>query len=321
MSVQNFVGIDVSKDDFYACFDEGEAAQQYPNTKGGISRLLLVLQQKQYHPADTKIGIESTGAYYYRLSFDCTNKGYTVNIINPLITAGQNKATVRKTKNDKKDAALIRYVLTQGHGYPFVETKATLILKNLVRTRSYLSDLKRNIQRRAADVSYKEAIIKEPITMLNQEVFAMLAQKIKQLDQELRQHDKPTQTLLQTIPGLGPTTSAALIAELTDITRFPSSKQLTAFLGLDPRTYESGTSIHGKGYITKRGNTLLRTLIYNCTAVAIQRPNIFRTYYTAKVSAGKPKMIALVATMHKLVRVIYAVWSKGAPYCEKEAGS
>lgn len=317
MPVKHFIGIDVSKDDFYACFNEIEPPKKYSNTTGGVSRLLQALEHKQYDPHTTKIGIESTGAYYYLLSFQCTDKGYTVNIINPLITNGHTKATVRKTKTDKKDAATIRYVLTQGHGYPFVETNATLICKNLVRTRYYLSTMKRNIQRRSVDTTYKEQIIRQSITTMNHDIFTLLTQKITELDRQLRQYDKPTQYLLQTIPGLGPTTSAALIAEIINITRFPSHKQFTAFLGLDPRTHQSGTSIHGKGYITKRGNTLLRTLIYNCTSVAIQRPNTFQTYYQDKVSKGKPKMIALVATMHKFTRVIYAVWTKQTPYHEQ----
>jgi len=96
-----------------------------------------------------------------------------------------------------------------------------------------------------------------------------------------------------------------------------SHKQFTAFLGLDPRTHQSGTSINGKGYITKRGNTLLRTLVYNCTSVAIQRPNIFQRCYQHKVSEGKPKMVALVATMHKMTRVIHAVWSKNTPFIDQ----
>lgn len=316
MSVKHFIGIDVSKDDFYACFNDIEPPKKYPNTAGGISRLLRELEQRYYAPNDTKIGVESTGAYYYRLSFQCTKEGYSVNIINPLITSGYTKTTVRKTKTDKKDAVMIRYVLIQGHGYPFVETNETLILKNVVRTRYYLSKMKRNIQRRMVDIDYKEAIIRQPITLMNHDIFAMLGQKITELDRELKQCGKPVQQLIQTIPGVGPTTSAALIAEITDIGRFPSHKQFTAFLGLDPRTHQSGTSVLGKGYITKRGNTLLRTLIYNCTAVAIQRPNMFRDYYQEKVSHGKPKMIALVATMHKMTRVIYAVWTKQTPFID-----
>lgn len=317
MTVKHFIGVDVSKADFYVCFNEIDTPKQYPNTQDGINHLIRTMKQRGFVSDNTKIGVESTGPYYYRLSFQCRDNGYVVNIINPLITNGHIKATVRKTKTDKKDAAVIRHVLTQGHGYPFAETKETLILKNLVRTRFYLSKMKRNIQKRVIDNTYKEQIICTNITNMNHIVFAELTHKIKELDKELRQYSKQDQQLLQTIPGLGPTTSAAFIAEITSINRFPTHKQFTAFLGLDPKTHQSGTSINGKGYITKRGNTILRTLIFNCTSVAIQRPNMFQNYYQDKVSKGRPKMVALIATMHKMTRVVYTVWRKQIPYNEQ----
>jgi transposase len=314
MTVKNFVGIDVSKGDFYACLGEEEHPRRFNNTPAGVRGFISSLRSRAYLPHVTKIGLESTGPYHYPLSFACTKQGYTIHIINPLITHAYNKTTLRRTKTDKKDASLIRYVLTQGAGYPFVETHGTLVLKNLVRQRAYLSNMKRDIQRKAKDIQYKEQIIHKPITDANLEIVALLSEKMKDLDKQLKQHAKEEQTLLQSIPGVGPTTAATLIAEITDIHRFPTSKHFTAFIGLDPRVYQSGTSVHGKGYITKRGNKILRTLFYNCASVAIQRPNVFQDFYTKKVSEGKPKMVALIATTHKITKVAYAVWKTNTPF-------
>lgn len=314
MNVKHFVGIDVSKADFYACLNEQEPPRKFNNTPVGVRGFLSFLSSQAYLPRTTRIGLESTGPYHYHLSFSCTKKGYTVHVINPLITNAYNKTTVRKTKTDKKDATLIRYVLTQGAGYPFVETTDTLILKNLVRERAYLSNVKRDTQRKAKDIQYKEAIIHSPITTINHDIVSVLSEKMKDIDRILRTHDSATQKLLQTIPGLGPTTSATLIAEITDIKRFPSPKHFTAFIGLDPRVHQSGATINGKGYITKRGNKILRTLFYNCASVAIQKPNIFQDFYQKKVSEGKPKMVALIAVTHKLAKVAYAVWKTNTPF-------
>ncbi|MEK6901478.1 MAG: IS110 family transposase [Nanoarchaeota archaeon] len=314
MKVKHFVGIDVSKKDFYACFNENEPPRKFNNTSAGVRGFLSVLCAKDYLPHTTTIGLESTGPYHYPLSFACTTKGYRAHIINPLITSAYNKTNIRRTKTDKKDATLIRYVLTQGAGYPFVETKDTLILKNLVRQRSYLSDMKRKVNRKHIDMRYKEAIIHTPITAVNHEIATLLSEKMKDIVSLLRTHHSTTQKLLQTIPGLGPTTSATLIAEIADIQRFKTSKHFTAFIGLDPRTHQSGTSINGKGYITKRGNKILRTLFFNCTSVAIQHPNVFQDIYRKKVSEGKPKMVALIATTHKMAKVACAVWKTNTPF-------
>ena len=122
------------------------------------------------------------------------------------------------------------------------------------------------------------------------------------------------------IHGFGPTTAATLVAQIADIQRFPTPKHFTAFMGLDPRTHQSGRSVHGKGYITKRGNKILRTLFYNCASVAIQRPNVFQDFYQKKVSEGKPKMIALVATTHKMAKVAHAVWKTNTPFDPNHSG-
>ena len=52
--------------------------------------------------------------------------------------------------------------------------------------------------------------------------------------------------------------AAALVAYIVDIRRFASKEKLVAYIGLDSRVHESGTSVHGKGYISKRGNSYLR---------------------------------------------------------------
>ena len=320
MSVKHFVGIDVSKGDFYACLSEQESPRRFNNTPSGVRGFIASMRARAYLPCTTKIGLESTGPYHYPLSFACVKQGYTVNIINPLITHAYNKTTVRRTKTDKKDASLIRYVLTQGAGYQFVETTDTLVLKNLVRQRAYLSNIKRDIHRKAKDIQYKEDIIHASITDVNLEIVTFLSKKMKDIDKQLKQHRKAEQTLLQSIPGLGPTTAATLIAEITDIHRFKTPKHFTAFIGLDPRTHQSGTSINGQGYITKRGNKILRTLFYNCASVAIQRSNIFQGFYQKKVAEGKPKMIALIATTHKLAKVAHAVWKTNIPFDPNHAG-
>ncbi|MFU1795585.1 transposase [Paenibacillus azoreducens] len=72
--------------------------------------------------------------------------------------------------------------------------------------------------------------------------------------------------LLRTIPGVGPLTAAMLIAEIGDIKRFPSVKQLAAFAGLDSAVHESGTFKSKKNRVSRRGSQYLRTALYQATA-------------------------------------------------------
>lgn len=314
--MQQYIGVDISKRDFYACFTENGDSIKFNNDHQGIETFIRHLVKNNYSKQKTTIGVESTGAYHLPISILCSNKDYIIKVINPLITKKQNQTNIRQVKNDKKDAHLIRHCLTTGAGYQFHETTESLILKNLVRQRDYLSSLKRTFNIKQQDITYKEEYIKNKITSVNEELFQILEDKIKQLEKELKHHNPQTQKLLQSIPGVGPITAISFISEVGDINRFKTSKQLTAYIGIDPRTHESGTSIKGKGYITKRGNKILRTRLFNATSVAVLYPNIFQSFFLKKRSEGKPYRVALVATMHKMTHVIFAVWKRGTPYIE-----
>lgn len=314
--MQQYIGIDISKKDFYACFQEDGESLRFENNHQGIDLFFQYLLKNKYSKNKTTIGLESTGAYHLPLSLLCSNQKYPVKVINPLITKKQNQTSIRGVKNDKKDAQLIRYCLTTGAGYQFHETPSSLILKNLVRQRDYLSGLKRTLNIKQQDIAYKEEYLKNKITPVNQELSQIVEEKIKYLEKELKQHNPQAQKLLQSIPGVGPITAVSFISEVGDINRFKTSKQLSAYIGIDPRTHESGTSIKGKGYITKRGNKILRTRLFNAASVAVLYPNQFQTFFQKKISEGKPYRVALIATMHKMTHVIFAVWRRGTPYIE-----
>jgi transposase len=311
----NYIGIDISKHDFHACFTEGGDVIKFNNDTIGIKKFLKYLKTRKYTKKTTLIGLESTGSYHLPVAYLCTQAGYTVNVINPLITKKQNQTNLRRVKTDKQDARLIRFCTMNGEGYPFCETADSLAFKALVRHRARYSMLRVRMRLRHEEMQWRESYLKVPITDINHELFEFLDAKIKALDIQLRDRSPEVQKLLQTIPGIGPQTAATLLAEVGEITRFPDAQKLTAWVGLDPRVHQSGTSINGKGYITKRGNKLLRTRLYNAASVAvIHPPNIFHTFFEKKRSEGKPYRVALCAVMRKMVHVIYAVWSRETPF-------
>lgn len=310
-----YIGIDISKRDFHVCFTEDGNILKFNNDIIGIRQFIKHLKAHKYTAKTTLIGLESTGSYHLPVAYLCTQAGYTVNVINPLITKKQNQVSLRRVKTDKQDARLIRHCLISGAGYSFRETATSLALKTLVRQRSGYSMLRHRTRLKHEEVLKREDYLGISISTLNQELYDFLDEKIKNLDVILRQYESKTQKLLQTIPGVGPQTAITLLSEVGDITRFPDAQKLTAWVGLDPRVHQSGTSINGKGYITKRGNKLLRTRLFNAASVAvIHPPNIFYEFFQKKRSEGKPYRVALCAVMRKMVHVIHAVWSRGTPF-------
>ena len=252
------------------------------------------------------------------LSHGLTQAGFTVKVINPLITKKTNQGTVRKVKNDKKDSELIRHCTANGAGNPFIDTEETLLLKGLLRQRDSLADLKNTLNIKQRNVEYKEKNLGIKLAPVYQELINKFEAEIKALENDLAKFRPEEQKLLASIPGVGPITAVSFISEIIDINRFPNSQKLTAYIGLDSRVYQSGTSIHGRGYISKRGNKILRTRLYNAASVAVLRTNMFKTFFDRKRSEGKPYKVALCATMHKMVHVIYAVWTRNEPFEERE---
>ena len=312
--MKKYIGIDVSKRDFHVCFNEHRDITKFDNSQKGIEDFLNYLLQHRFSKRNTFIGLESTGSYHLQLSFLATKAGYTVQVMNPLITRRQSKSAVRSVKTDAHDAALIRLCLINGAGHPFRDTSSSLVLKTLVRQRARFSMLRLQAKLRQEEVSLRESYLENRISDVHGELVIFLDEKILFLDRKIKTFNPQLQKLLQSIPGVGPQTASTCVAEIGDIMRFPHSKALTAYIGLDSRVYESGTSIHGKGYISKRGSKILRTRFYNAASVAVLHENIFREYFEKKRSEGKPYRVALCAVMHKMVHVVFAVWKRGTPF-------
>ena len=308
------IGIDISKRDFHVCFEENGIIEKFSTAETGIDSFLNVMKKKNMTKGKTLIGMEATGSYHLPVAYQCTKAGYIVHVINPLITKKQNQTNLRRVKTDSADAKLVRYCVKNGADYPFHETAETIRLKTLVRQRARFSALRIRTRLKDEEIVNRERYLNIEITALDKELYDFLDEKIKDLDGQLRIYDAPTQKLLQSIPGVGPQTAATCLSEIGDIHRFPDGQKLTAWLGLDPRVHQSGTSINGRGYITKRGNKLLRTRLFNAASVAVLHENMFQKFFLQKRSEGKAYRIALCAVMRKMAHVIHAVWSRGTPF-------
>lgn len=129
-------------------------------------------------------------------------------------------------------------------------------------------------------------------------------------------------SLLLSIPGIGEITAATILGEIGNISRFETSKQLTAFAGLDPSVYQSGNFRAKNNKISKRGSHYLRKALYQATVAGISKHSrgilnqTLYKYYTQKLEEGKPPKVAIVATSHKLLRIIYGILSTKQPFIE-----
>jgi transposase len=114
--------------------------------------------------------------------------------------------------------------------------------------------------------------------------------------------------IIRSIDGVNDITGSTFLAELGDIKQFSSYKHVIAFAGLDPSIHQSG-QYEGRSTISKRGNRHLRRIIFLITLCAVRSKNTFREYFLRRKQEGLPPKKAILATAHKIIRVIFAMLS------------
>ncbi len=148
--------------------------------------------------------------------------------------------------------------------------------------------------------------------------FDLLERQIEQADARVAELlDSRVAKLLQTIPAVGPSTVAVLLAEIGDITRFSDFDQLLAYAGVHPAERSSGTKGAREGtswHMSKAGNSHLRAAAYRMAVVGLQHNPVIRDHYARKRAAGKSPMNALGHCMRKALSIVWGVWRNERPF-------
>lgn len=111
-------------------------------------------------------------------------------------------------------------------------------------------------------------------------------------------------TPILSIPGISTPSAAIILSEIGDVFKFPKSKSLISFAGLDNSISQSGTQSH-YGKISKNGSKYLRSALYNVSLTVINNSKVFYDYYFDKKSKGKSHRLSLIWVSRKLLRIIY----------------
>jgi len=123
--------------------------------------------------------------------------------------------------------------------------------------------------------------------------------------------------ILTSIRGIGDKTAANFLIEMGgDIQKFENHNKLIALAGLDPSVYQSG-KFQGHSRITKRDNRHLRRVIWLMATRVIQFNETFKAYYRKRVEDGLPYKKAVLATAHKLIRIIFALLNRRTLFCDQ----
>jgi len=160
----------------------------------------------------------------------------------------------------------------------------------------------------------KDVILKQKVS-LHLQLDEALQEITEMLLQSSRGMMGDDRDILNSIKGIGEKTAASFLIEMGgDIQQFDQPGKIIAMAGIDPAVRQSG-KYEGSSRITKRGNRHLRRIIWLMTTQVIHYCDVFRAYYLKRKKDGLPYKKAVLATAHKLVRVIYAMLTQRTAFC------
>lgn len=145
------------------------------------------------------------------------------------------------------------------------------------------------------------------------DLYGQVDSKISEVEAEISKIIRTINPPTLSIRGIGENSAAVIIAEYGDFNRFSNPNQMLSFAGLEPGHFQSGTLEHS-GRMVKCGSSHLRYVLINCAGSACLHNEVFAAYYRKKIDEGKPHRVALTHVAKKLVRVIFALESKGVMF-------
>lgn len=296
------VGIDVSKLHLDASW--GAQTARVSNDRQGWDELTAKLAGK----VDLVV-VEATGGYERGIVVALQTAGVSVARVNPRQSHDFAKALGVLAKTDRLDAktlrdfadVLSRHPQRERYITPVIDERRELLV-GLTNRRRQLLDM------RVAEANRLEHAATPLAVKSIKSVLRLLDRQLKQIDDDidrtLEQHFKPQKKLLDSVKGVGAVTTLTLLAMLPELGTL-GRKQLAKLAGLAPLANDSGTW-RGQRKIWG-GRAQVRSALYMATLSAMRYNPQITVFYKRLVAAGKPKKVAMVACMRKLLTVLNAM--------------
>lgn len=303
-----YVGIDVAKHALDVAIGDSESGFEYlrcGNDPAGIEELVSRLNPQSL------IVLEASGGYEHAAVAGLGMAGFAVAVVNPRQVRRFAQATGELAKTDRIDARMLALfaerVRPELRPLP---TEAQREFEALMARRRQIVEMLTAEKNRLHQAS--RAVRSDVQAHIN-----FLTKRLSSVDGALRKavEDSPIwrakDELLQSVPGIGHSSSMTLLAELPELGRL-SPKQVAALVGLAPFCRDSGT-LRGKRTVWG-GRSQVRAALYMSTLVAVRHNPSLKAFYERLVLRGKPKKVALVASMRKLLVMLNAMIRDGSPW-------
>lgn len=316
---RTIAGVDVSKERLDITVYDGHKEESYdiPYTKSSFKKIM----NKYNNNKSLHVVCEATGNYHFSLGKYSLDLGLDFSSVNPFIIKRYSDIHLKRAKTDRVDSGLIAH-----YGYEYKPkltleiSKTRIKMKQLLKTIEALHKTEQDYRNRLEAHSVHPDGARE-VADTFKAVLAFTESKRKELETELiqiaKEYHLKDYELLQSIPGIGPIGSAAIIAFFGRYETFETSKQVLSFIGTNPSIVQSG-QFRGKSRISRKGNGYLRKKLYMCAMSASRHNPQCVLLYNRLLEKGMAKKPAMVAVMNKLVRQTFGVLKSQSAYKENQ---
>ena len=295
-----FVGIDVSKATLdIGCFPDKKIFQ-FSNDEKGIKALVLKLEEL----APALIVMEATGGLELPAAGSIAGAGLSVAVVNPRQVRDFAKSINRLAKTDNIDAVVLAKFAkaVQPEARP-IKDESTQLLTAIMARRQQITEML-TAEKNRLKVAHKQ--MRKHI----EKHIKWLENQLKDVNDDLDGAIKTSpvwqdkDVLLRSVPGIGDVISATMLAALPELGKL-NRKKISSLVGVCPFNRDSGKMKGKRSCFGGRG--FVRSVLYMGAMSAAKHNPVIKEFYTKLVKAGKPKKVALVACMRKLLTILNAM--------------
>lgn len=295
------IGIDVAKAELVVAARPSGERWTVANDERGVRTLVERLRAT----APTLVVLEATGGYELLCVAGLAAAGLPVVVVNPRQVRDFARATGQLAKTDRIDADVLALFAERVRPAvrPLPDAEAQELEALLARRRQLLEMLQAE-RNRLGQVFGRG---KQPVKKSLKTHIAFLERELTLADTDLGamiRHSpawRERDDLLQSVPGVGRVLSFTLLADLPELGRL-SRREIAKLVGVAPLSRDSGT-LRGRRFV-QGGRASVRAVLYMAALVATKRNPVIAGFYHRLLAAGKPKKLALVACMRKLLTIL-----------------
>lgn len=322
--VTETIGIDVSKLTLDVYVRTTKVHKQFSNDLKGFKQIISWTIKQKINLEETLFCFEHTGWYCILLSYFLFENKHRYCCINAIEI--KRSMGLKRGKSDKADAwEIANYAwLRREELIPSVPPAKKLIeLQRMMSLREQL------VKQLTASKNLYKGMQEIVIDELNDVSLGILKENMSQLEKQILTTERSINELIKTdetminnyklsktVKGVGMVLAVQMLLHTHNYTRFESSRQFSAYCGLVPYPYQSGTSINGRNKTHPISDRKMKSLLSMSAISAIQHDKELKLYYQKRVEEGKPKMVVLNIIRNKIVSRVFATVNRGTPYVE-----